>query len=64
MRSDLFKKDNTAYLRFLIIPPIPNFYFISGLHFSNQLKYFIDTLKDYTTGQCGVVRAKMKNLLF
>ena len=39
-----FENDNSACLHFLIISPDPCFKFIFGLHLSNHLKYFNDTL--------------------
>ena len=44
--------------------PDPYFHFISGLYLGNHIKYFNDTLENYTTGQCKVSHARMKTQLF
>ena len=44
MRSVVSKNDNSACLCFVIISPDPYIYFIFGLHLSNYLEYFNDTM--------------------
>ena len=38
------KNDHSAYLGFVITSPYLYLYLVSGLHLSNHLKYFNDTL--------------------
>ena len=38
------KNDNSAYIGFLLTSTYPYLYLVSGLHLSNHLKYFNDTL--------------------
>ena len=57
------ENDSFAYLRFLIMSPDPSFHFSSGMFLSKCLKYFNDSLKNYTTGQCEMSLAYFHSLI-